>query len=91
MELSQHAKYRCQERNIPPLILEWLNEFGSVGYDKHGCKKIFFDKKSRHQLSENVGKEIVERMGDLMNIYMVVDNDNYRVITAGHRHKRFKF
>lgn len=83
--MSDHATVRSKQRGIPTLIIEWLEEYGSITYDHHGGRKIYFDKKSRKLLSKRYGKEVVDRMGSLMNTYIVEDNGC--IITVAHRQK----
>ena len=86
MKLSNHAKIRSQQRSIPPLIIDWLEEYGATTYDHHGGLKRYFDKSSRKMISKRYGKCIVDRMGDLMNAY-IIEGDN-TIVTVGHRRKR---
>ena len=85
MNMTNHARIRSCQRGIPPLIIEWLDEFGAVSYDHHGGRIRFFDRRSRKLLSKRFGKVIVDRMGDLMNAYLVEADGN--VITVAHRQK----
>jgi hypothetical protein len=87
MELSRHAETRCQQRSIPPLIREWLHLYGAE-HRTHGATKRFFDRAARKRLAADVGAEVVSRMGDLLNHY-VVESDTH-VITAGVRTRRIK-
>lgn len=87
MNLTEHAKVRCQQRSIPPLICEWLVDFGSeVRAD--GATKRFFDRAARRRLAASVGAEVVDRMGDLLNHYLVEAGPV--VITAGVRTRRIR-
>lgn len=89
MRLSNHAQVRMQQRAIPPLIAEWLNEYGSTSYDKHGAMRKFFDKRSRKRLRKIVGKQVVEQLSKELSAYIVVSTDD-TVITAGYRTKRIR-
>ncbi|MFQ5753462.1 MAG: hypothetical protein ACE5HI_15845 [bacterium] len=85
MKMTNYANVRSKQRGIPPLIVEWLEEYGAVTYDHHGGQKKFFDKRSRKLLSKRYGKEVVDRMGSLMNTYLVVESGH--IITVAHRQK----
>jgi hypothetical protein len=87
VELSQHASVRCQQRGIPPLIREWLQEFGSEVVC-HGATKRYFDHRAKKRLAAAVGAQVVDRLGGLLNVYVVEGAE--RVITAGHRTRRMK-
>lgn len=84
MELTAHARVRCQQRGIPPLIVEWLLEYGTEA-PSHGATKRYFDRTARRRLSKAVGHEVVDRLGDLLNHYLVEDEG--RVITASQRRR----
>ncbi len=86
MDMTRHASVRRQQRGIPPIIVRWLQEFGALEY-AHDARKRFFDKAARKRLASELGSEIVDRLGDLMNCYIVEDLDG-RVITVGHRQQR---
>lgn len=87
MQLTQHAQSRCQQRGIPPLIREWLMDFGAEVRTR-GATKRFFDQKSRRQLAAMYGPAVVDRLGDLLNLYLVEAEE--RVITAGVRTRRIR-
>lgn len=87
MSNTVHAQMRMQHRGIPPLIVEWLLEYGA-SERAHGAVKRYFDKSSRRRLGNRYGRQVIDRMGDLLNIY-IVESDG-TVITAAHRTKRFK-
>ena len=87
MELTHHAVIRCQQRSIPPLICDWLLRYGTE-VQSHGATKRFFDREAKRKLAADVGAQVVDRMGDLLNLYLVEANE--RVITAGVRTRRIK-
>ncbi len=82
MVISNHAAQRLQERNIPPLIVEWLYEFGAV-VRSHGADKLYFDKAARRRLESLVGHEVISRLGGLLDHYLVINGD--RLVTAARR------
>lgn len=87
MNLSSHAQIRCQQRSIPPLICQWLQEFGAET-QSHGATKRFFDRESKRRLAAVVGTQVVDRLGSLLNIYLV--EGETKVVTAGVRTRRIK-
>lgn len=86
-QFSDHSLCRQQQRGIPPLVVQWLVQYGSVRHDKHGARICYFDLRSRKSLAREVGQNIVDRMGKLLNAYAVLSGDDV-VITVGHRTKR---
>jgi hypothetical protein len=89
LNMTRHASARQQQRGIPPLILDWLTQFGATAQSHHGAEIRFFDKRSRKQLATVVGTEVVSRLGGLLDAYAVVSTTG-TVITVGHRYKRIK-
>jgi len=72
---------------IPPIILEWLKQFGSHAPDGKGCDVVWFDKKSRRQMSREIGEQVVDRLGHLLDAYLVCDKEGV-LVTVGWRYKR---
>lgn len=85
--LTKHAKSRVQQRGMPPVVLEWLDAFGARERDGHGAEKVWFDKISRKRMNKVLGHEIVDRMGSLLDAYMVQREDGM-VVTVGRIQKR---
>lgn len=85
--LTDHAQARTQQRGVPPLILEWLITYGSTQPDQRGAEIRYFDHAARRRLSRAVGHQVVDRLGQLLDMYAVMSNDGV-VITIGHRFKR---
>lgn len=85
--LTKHAEIRCQQRGIPPLIIEWLLDFGKPVYN-HGAEIYHFDKKSKKAIERYAGKQILSTLDRYMDAYLVFAAG--RVITAGHRFKRIR-
>ena len=84
---SKHARDRSQQRGIPPLIMEWLFEFGMEEHHR-GRQIVYFDKKSRKSLRRAVGRQAIAKLDKYMNSYLVVEDGN--VITVGHRFSRIR-
>ncbi len=87
IQMSHHAATRQQQRGIPPLIMEWLSNYGACRHDHRGAEVRYFDKQSRKALARDVGEEIVNRLSALLDTYAVI-SDSGTVITVGHRFKR---
>ena len=65
--ISDHARIRMQQRGIPPLILEWLNEYGHPVFDHHGGKILYFDKVARKRLSHDKGRTAIRRLHEYLD------------------------
>lgn len=81
--LTRHAHARQRQRAIPNLILQWLIDFGQREFDKHGAYRLFFSKKSLRRIERECGREIVRRLADFWDTYMVMSLDG-AVITVGY-------
>ena len=87
LQMTDHARARARQRAIPPLIVDWLARFGAACHDGHGATIRYFDQRSRKALAREVGHVIVDRLGALLDTYVVLAGDG-AVITTGHRVKR---
>lgn len=88
MNSTKHARVRSQQRGIPPLIVEWLMEFGATTRS-HGAEKVFFDKSARQRLKKTFGEKVIDRLGDLLDTYLVVGDDQ-TLVTVAYRQKRIQ-
>lgn len=86
--LSKHAATRAQQRGIPPMIDEWLSQFGEERYDSGGAIVVFFTRNSVRQLEREYGREPVRRMSEYLRCYKVMSSKDATVISIGHRYKR---
>jgi hypothetical protein len=84
-----HAQKRMQQRSIPPLVVQWLEEYGDEVHDHRGGIILHFGKHARRRLEKAVGREPIRRMNDWLRTYLVVSTDGVR-ITAGVRYRRIK-
>jgi len=88
MTMTKHAMVRQQQRVIPPLIIDWLCQFGFRITGMNGTTVVYFDKESRRVLRSEVGHIIVRRLSDMMDAYLVMTDE--KIITVGHRFKSLK-
>ena len=86
---TRHLEKRMQQRSIPPLIVQWLEEFGEEVHDHHGGIILHFTRRAKRQLQRAVGREPVRRMNEWMSTYLVISTDGTR-ITAGIRYQRIR-
>ena len=89
--LTAHAKLRQQQRNIPPLITDWLIRYGKSTYLGSGRKVVFFTKAKIRHLEKSVGREPVRRLADFLNCYLIIENGSQIVITMGKRFLKTRF
>ena len=85
---TRHTDVRMQQRGIPPLIRDWLLQYGKESHDHHGAIIRYFDKEAVRSLRRQVGSAPVCRMAEFMNAYLVERNGV--IVTVGHRSKRFR-
>lgn len=85
MKLSKHASVRSQQRGIPPLIVEWLLEYGHRS-PANGAIRVHMTGRSRRTLSRAVGKQVVGLLGKLLTAEAIIDPSTEAVITVQWRH-----
>jgi hypothetical protein len=83
-----HALVRAQQRGIPPLIIQWLDEFGEEVYDGHGAVKRYFSHKSVRMMERSFGRTFVQHNSKFLSVYEVVSAGDEAPITTGWRLKR---
>ncbi|HYH23377.1 MAG TPA: hypothetical protein VD995_32580 [Azospirillum sp.] len=82
---THHATERAQQRAVPPLVVNWLFDYGRV-LRRGGADVYFFDRRSRRRLEREVGGVALRRLADLLDAYAVVADDGH-VITVGRRYR----
>lgn len=87
---TKHASIRCQQRCIPPLINQWLSDFGAKEYDGHGCVTRFFNKQSIKSLKKEFGSEPIKLLSKYLTAYKIESCENKVVVTIGYRTKKIK-
>lgn len=87
--ISPHARTRMQQRGLPPLVLHWLDDFGSEVPAPGGATLRHFDKRARRRLERSVGREPVRRQHEYLDAYAVYANDG-TLITIGPRYQRIR-
>ncbi|MGJ0490061.1 hypothetical protein [Methylobacter sp.] len=89
MNMTYHAATRSQQRGIPPLVMQWLDQFGEEQYDGRGAIIRYFSRASRRAMEREFGSNPVKKMSEFLNVYKV-ENQDGKVITTGHLTKRIK-
>lgn len=88
MNLTMHARERCRQRAIPPMVVELLIRFGRRERAGDGLAKVYLDKAARRQIKAYAGP-LSSVLDKHLDVYLVVNPDD-RVVTAAHRLERFK-
>lgn len=88
MNTSTHARVRGQQRGIPPLVNQWLDEYGEEQFDGRGGVIVFLTKRSRRRMERAMGREPVRRLAEYLDAYKIVRSHDGQTITLGHRTKR---
>jgi hypothetical protein len=84
---TDHAATRSQQRGIPPLISNWLLDYGEEIYDGRGGVVRCFTSNSIRAMEGEIGKAPLKRMSEFLRCYLVQSARNGAVITIGKRHQ----
>jgi len=88
---TRHAQIRAQQRGIPPLIDQLLDQYGHEEYDDHGGVVVYFDKHSIRQMERDMGRSPVRHLAaEWRDAYKVRSSVNDCTITTGRRHTRIR-
>ena len=85
MRATTHAIARCQQRGVPPFVVDLLLRFGRREHDHRGAEIVFFDRRAKKEVESYTGGSI-GKLSEQMDTYAVVSDGC--VITVGVRHKR---
>ena len=85
--MSLHAEKRCQQRGVPPLIVELLCEYGK-STKSAGAEIFHFDKKSRKVVRRFAGRQLMAGLDKYLNTYLVYKDGC--ILTVGHRFKSIR-
>ena len=80
-----HATIRAQQRGIPPLIQNWLIDYGAEQFDGRGGVVRYFSNDCLRKMERELGKTPVKRMSEYMRCYLVQSSSDGGVITVGKR------
>jgi hypothetical protein len=81
--LTDHARVRMQQRGIPAAALDVLLDYGRESHDRHGCRIVRFDKRSRKRAARELGR-MFRSLERYLDAYAVLASDD-AVVTVGHR------
>jgi hypothetical protein len=85
-----HGIRRAQQRSIPPVVVEWLDEFGERIHDHHGAIKVFFSHRSVRRMQSSLSAQFVGQISKYLGVYSVVDASDGRAITIGWRSRSIR-
>jgi hypothetical protein len=83
--MTKHAADRQRQRAIPPLVIDWLEQFGAV--EHQACAELlYFDRRALKRLSSYTGG-LSDQFEVLRNAYLV-RGTNGHIMTVGYRTRR---
>jgi hypothetical protein len=88
MSLTRHCHARAQQRGVPPLIIDWLEQHGEEQFDHRGGTILHFSKRAIRRLEQAVGRQPVRKLSEYLDCYAVICNG--KVVTVGVRYRRLK-
>jgi hypothetical protein len=88
MTLTSHGAKRAQQRAIPPVVHQWLDEFGEEEFDGCGGIRRYFSHRSMRAMEQRYGRHFVRENRKYLAAYLVESTDDHRIITAGWRYRR---
>ncbi len=83
MHETKHARTRAQQRCIPPLVNQWLDQYGEEHYDDYGGIKIYFSRKSKRKMERELGRGPIQYLSRYLRAYKVESSSGGQVITFG--------
>lgn len=86
--MSKHVSRRIQKRSVPPIVIDWLRDYGSEQYDGRGCVIRYFDNAAKERLAKVCGYRFVQSNKKYLDVYMVEDTCGETLITVGYRNRR---
>lgn len=90
MNMTYHASIRSQQRGIPPLIDQWLDQYGEEEYDGHGGIRRYFSRVSIRAMERDFGHGPIAKLAEYLNSYKVESSHDGRTITIGYRTKKIR-
>jgi len=82
MDISKHAKIRCQQRGIPNNYIDLIVQFGTPLYKPGGVIEYSINKKDKNQIQNHL-KNLINRLDKIGNkAVLVIEN---QIITVYHK------
>jgi hypothetical protein len=86
--ITNHATKRLGQRCVPPIIEQWLDEFGDNQHDGNGAIKRYFSNSSIRRMQKVFGSQFVKYNRKWLNAYKVDSTADGSTITIGWITKR---
>jgi hypothetical protein len=84
---THHAQSRLQQRGIPTVVVDYLEEFGTI-VRCNGADRAIFDKAAQKRLRRHLGGQRgLDHFEKWMDVYAVY-SDGGDIITVAHQTKR---
>ena len=83
-ELTRHARERSTGRGIPPMIVEFILEFGKSRDAGDGARKFALTSESMREIRRFGGREIAKAVAPYRNRNAYVVAENQRIITVAY-------
>jgi hypothetical protein len=84
---TQHAVQRAQQRGVPPLIQNWLLDYGKETYDGRGYIVRYFTNDCIRKMEKDFGRDPIRKLSEFLKCYLVETSDGL-IITVGKRYNR---
>jgi hypothetical protein len=81
--LTGHAESRMRHRGIPPVVIDWLDEFGEERFDGRGGVVCYFSRESKRRLERMLGRRFVAENARYLDRYLVRSATDGAIITVG--------
>jgi hypothetical protein len=88
MIFTSHGLKRVRQRAIPPIVCQWLDEFGEEEFDRHGRIRRYFSHRSTRAMEQKYGRHFVRENRKYLDAFLVESVDDHTVITTGWRNCR---
>ncbi len=85
-----HASRRAQQRCIPPLVDQLLDQFDDEQFDGHGGVIRYFSRASIRTMEREFGRAPVRKLSEYLSAYKVESSRDGQAITYGHRIKHIR-
>jgi hypothetical protein len=86
---TAHAQVRAQQRCIPPMIEQLLDQYGQEEHDGHGAEVVYLSKRSIRTMERDLGRRPVSRLAEWFDAYKVRTTDGH-TLTVGHRTRHLR-
>ena len=86
---TNHAFIRAQQRSLPPVVVEWLMNFGEEQHLGSGLTRYTFSRRSWRRLEAHLGRVGLTEQDKVKSAYVIVADDS-SVVTIGHRTGRLR-